>query len=39
MYYEEDPTKDIRIKYKTQEIENEVNHKNNIYIGGFFSEE
>jgi hypothetical protein len=29
----------IRIKYKTQEIDNEANYKNNICIGGFFSEE
>jgi hypothetical protein len=39
MYYEGDPTKDVRIKYKTQEVDSEANHKNNICIGGFFSEE
>jgi 5,10-methylenetetrahydrofolate reductase len=37
MCYEGYPTKDLRIKYKTQEVHHEANHKNNIYIGGFFS--
>jgi hypothetical protein len=33
MYYEGDPTKDIRIKYNSIPVD-AYNHENNIYIGG-----
>jgi hypothetical protein len=39
MYYEGDPKKDLRIKYQADISENTDNHKNNIYIGGFFTNE
>jgi hypothetical protein len=39
MYYEGDPKKDLRIKYQADRSDNEANHKNNIYIGGFFTNE
>jgi hypothetical protein len=35
MFYEEDPTKDIRIKYNSTPVDT-YNHENNIYIGGSF---
>jgi hypothetical protein len=39
MYYEGDPKKDLRIKYQSDRSDNEANHKNNIYIGVFFTNE
>jgi hypothetical protein len=35
MFYEGDPTKDIRIKYNSTPIDT-YNHENNVYIGGSF---
>jgi hypothetical protein len=32
MYYEGNPKKDLRIKYHADRSDNEVSHKNNIYI-------
>jgi Ca2+-binding RTX toxin-like protein len=36
MFYEGDPTKDIRIKYNSTPADS-YNHENNIYIGGSFT--
>jgi hypothetical protein len=36
MYYDGDPRKDLRIEYHADRSNNEANHKNKIYIGGYF---
>jgi hypothetical protein len=36
MFYEGDPIKEIRIKYKTLSSVNEFNHERNVCIEGFY---